>query len=140
MARMTDGHPTFLLFDLNPNTYLWTMHVKPPGLSGGGKNDITTMENQLVRTFFPKTLFTATEARMQVQYDPRLYNDVLDMIIQNQQCTVFFPDTSSLLFYGWLEEFEPNDHKEGEPPNASMKIECSNVDASLNETVPVYVP
>lgn len=140
MARLTDGHSTVFEFSNNPLIQFYHKDTTPPGISGGGPNDITVMENIRWRTRYPKKLVTLMQAGITVQYDPIVYPDILlDLVIQNQLIKTFFPDGSRLDFYGWLDEFKPNAHKEGEAPTADVKIEPSNVDLNLNEIAPVYI-
>lgn len=139
MPRLTDGHSTTYSFSLNPTILFWHKDVTPPGLAGGGPNDITVMENLKWRTRYPKKLITLMQAGILVQYDPAVYDEIVDeMINLNQLITINFSDGSRLDFYGWLDEFKPNACKEGEAPTADVKIEPSNVDLSLVESNPVY--
>lgn len=139
MARLTDGHSTVLRFQLNPAILFLHKEVTPPGLSGGGPNDITVMENISLRTRYPKKLITLMTCNITVQYDPLVYAQIIAMINRNQAISVLFPDASTLTFYGWLDEFKPNAHREGEAPTADVKIEPSNVNGLLVESLPVVI-
>ena len=138
MARLNDGFSTTIDFADNPTVQFFVKTVTPPSFQGGGANDTTTMENTTWRTMAPKLLKTMGEASAKVSYDPVVYQDVVSMINNNQLITVNFPDGSSLDFYGWLDEFTPDEVQEGSQPTASIKIICSNQNDSNVETAPAY--
>lgn len=138
MARIDDGFSTTISFADNPSVLFYEKTVTPPGLQGGGANDTTTMRNSTWRTMAPKQLKTMSECSAKVSYDPAVYQDVVGMINNNQLITVDFPDGSSVDFYGWLDEFTPDEVQEGSQPTATIKIIPSNQDDSGVETAPVY--
>jgi hypothetical protein len=138
MARIDDGFSTTLEFADFPTVAFYEKTVTPPGMSGGGANDTTTMHNTTWRTMAPKQLKTMSEGSAKVSYDPVVYQDVVSMINVNQLITVNFPDGSSLDFWGWLDEFTPDEVSEGAQPTATIKIIPSNQNDSLVETAPVY--
>jgi hypothetical protein len=51
---------------------------------------------------------------------------------------VYFPDGDQYEFWGWLNEFKPNEHTEGSQPDASCTIIPSNQNNSLVEVAPVH--
>jgi hypothetical protein len=138
MARIDDGYQTLIAFADNPSVKFWEKEVTPPGMSGGGSNDTTTMHNTTYRTFAPKQLKTMSESSFTAAYDPEVYQSVISMIGDNQLITITFPDGSTLAFWGWLDEFTPNALVEGEQPTAECTIIPSNQNASGVETAPVY--
>jgi hypothetical protein len=140
LNRLTDGHSTLIGFALAPGILLWQKEVTPPGYDGGGPNDITTMHNVLLRTKYPKTLYTMTQAAINAQYDPQVYESLRLIININQEVQVFFPNDGVLGFFGWLDSFKPNRHVVGEAPTAEVIVECSNVDNAdpPAETLPLY--
>ena len=138
MARIDDGHPTIISFADNPSIKLYQKEVTPPGIDGGGENDTTTMLNTVYRTKSPKSLISLTEASFTAAYDPAVYDEIIAMINDNQLITVTFPDTSTLDFWGWLNEATPNQNVEGEQPTIEVTVIASNQNDSLVETAPVY--
>lgn len=138
MGYLADGFKTLITFALNPTVKLREKTVQPPGVSGGGPIEQTTMRNTAWRTFSPKQLKTMLGNSVKVSYDPAAYNQIIAMINGNQQITITFPDTSTLKFYGWIDEFTPDDNEEGQQPTASLKIEVSNMDGSGAEAGPTY--
>jgi hypothetical protein len=135
--RIDDGFSTIISFAAAPSVKFYEKEVTPPGISGGGANDTTTMRNIAWRTMAPKKLKTLSESSVVVAWDPAAYNDVLAMVQVNQLITVTLADGSSIAFWGWLEEFTPGAAQEGQQPTATVKVIPSNMNASLVETSPV---
>jgi hypothetical protein len=143
MARIDDGHPTTITFGNNPSgsgaeVTFWEKSITPPGADGGGENDTTTMRNSTYRTKAPKALISLTDCKATVSYDAAIYDDIIAMLNVITTITIEFPDTSTLLFYGWLDKFEPGDISEGSQPTADITIVASNQDSNGTEQPPVY--
>lgn len=138
MSRIDDGHSTTILFSEDSDVQLWEKEVTPPGVQAGGENDTTTMHNTEWRTRSPKSLKTLSECSFTAAYDPAVYDEILAMAGVNQSITIFFPDGSKVVFWGWLDEFTPNANKEGEQPTAEVKIIPSNQNDQGAETGPDY--
>lgn len=136
--RLDDGWRTLITFANYPNIKLYQKEVTPPGISGRGANDTSTMLNDTVITKAPKNLFEMTDAVGVAAYDPAVITDLVSAIQENQLCNCAFPDGSSWDFWGWLDEFKPNAHKEGEQPTANFTIVCGNQDDNGDEVAPVY--
>jgi hypothetical protein len=140
MAYLDDGHSTTISFANDSGTTLEVREkeVTPPGLAAGGENDITTMRNSTWRTKAPKKLITASPASLVVTYDPDAYTNIISELLGvNNLITITFPDSSTLAFWGWLDEFTPGPLTEGEAPTASITIIPSNQNAQQVETAPV---
>jgi len=140
MTYLDDGHSTTISFANDSGTVLEIREkeVTPPGLSAGGENDITTMRNSKWRTKAPKKLITAAPASCVVTYDPDVYTNIItDLLGVNNLITITFPDSTTLAFWGWLDEFTPGSLVEGEAPTATITIIPSNQNASQVETAPV---
>lgn len=135
-ARLTDGHPTTITFSSNPNVKVWEQSVTPPGISGGGPNNTTTMRNSVWRTQQPKKLKSLTASTLTVQYDPLALTQILAMCQVNQLITVNFSDGSKYNFWGWVDSFTPGENVEGSPPTATITIEPSNQNSAGVETAP----
>ena len=138
MARLRDGHPTTIAFANFPSVLFWEKTVTPPGIEGGGENDTTTMRNSVWRTRQPKKLKTLSNSTFTAAYDPAVYEDILDMIQDNQLITVTFSDGATLAFWGWVDSFVAGEIREGEQPMATITIIPSNEDDDANEVAPVY--
>lgn len=135
---LQDGFKTLITFAMNGAVKLKEREVTPPGLTGGGAINTSTMRNNTMVTKSPKSLMDTKGIALQCNYDPAVYNDIKSMLLENQQITVTFPDNSKIIVWGWIEEFQPTGLKEGDFPIADVKIELSNVNGSGAETAPVY--
>ena len=138
MARIDDGFATLISFAEDSDVQMWEKEVTPPGVSGGGENDTSTMHNTAWRTRAPKGLITLSECSFSAAYDPAVYDEIVAMVNVNQLITITFPDASTVAFWGWLDEFTPGANVEGEQPTADVTIIPSNQNGSGVETAPVY--
>ncbi len=134
--RIDDGFGTSIEFSAEDSAGLkvWEKEVQPPGVSGGGANDTTTLRNTAWRTMAPKNLKTLTDASITVAYDPACYDQIVLMVNVNQQITITFPDSSTLVFWGFIDTFTPNRIIEGEQPTAECVIIPTNQNAAGTET------
>jgi len=132
MARLRDGYQTRITFSTGAGVKFWEKKVTPPGIKGGGEINTTGMRNTAWRTKDPKKLKELSEMSLSVAYDPACLPQIYGtgvgtgMLQVNQLITVTFPDTHTLQFWGWLEEFTPSELSEGEEPLAEVKIMVSN--------------
>ena len=138
MARIDDGFATLIEFDQDSDVQMWEKEVTPPGVSGGGENDTSTMRNTTWRTRSPKGLITLSDGSAVMAYDPAVIDEIIAMVNVNQLITVTYPDSSTLAFWGWIDEFVPNALVEGEQPTAEVTILPSNQDADGTETAPEF--
>ncbi len=139
--RIDDGHPTTVAFSAGSSGITFLMYEKgvtPPGVSAGGENDTTTMRNDTWRTKAPKSLKSLMPSSFTGAYDPEVLEEVNEMVGVNQEIVITFPDSSTWTFWGWMDEFIPNEIVEGEQPTANVTIIPSNQDASGDEIAPEY--
>jgi hypothetical protein len=136
--RLDDGFSTIISFADFPSVQFYEKEVTPPGMDGGGPNDTTTMRNITLRTMAPKKLKSMTQFQCTAAYDPGVYASVWSMINVNQAMTITFPEGDTLVFWGWVDKFEPGAVKEGEQPTATVTFQCSNQDSNGDEIAPVY--
>ena len=128
---LDDGFSTVVAFALAPTVKLYEKSIKPSGLTGGGPIDTTTMYNIRYRTTSPKSLMNVENVEFDAAYDPEVFNTIKTTLMQqNNLITVTFPNGALWEFWGYLDEFVPNQHVEGEMPLASCKIIASNVNAA----------
>ena len=140
MSILEDGLSPLISLANLPAIKLCEKTVTPPGVDGGGSNDLTSMKNAVWRTFAPKRLKTLTEASASVFYDPAVYPEVVAQANINQLITVTFSDGSKVTFFGWLNTFTPDEVSEGEAPTAAITFIPSNRDLAGAEVGPVYIP
>lgn len=134
---LDDGFPTTISIAAGTLTVV-EKSITPPGVQGGGEINTTSMRNTAWRTKAPKSLKEASPIKLTVKYGTGVYNQIYDQINVNQALTITFPDNHTLVVWGWVDSFVPNEHTEGEEPTAEMEIIISNVNASGVETPPVY--
>jgi hypothetical protein len=135
--KLKDGFKATITFKRFPAIRLWEKSVTPPGWDGGDAIDTTTMHNSDLRTMYPRSLVTLTEASGTVAYDPKAYDEIRQAINVNDEITITYSDGSTLAFWGWLRTFEPSELQEGEFPEAEITITPSNVDDDDAEQFPV---
>lgn len=143
MTMIDDGFKTTIAFSAGTSGIVLAdimkeKTLKPPGIAGGGPTVTTTMRNTTWRTKAPKSLKTLTPAAITVSYDSALIDEIVAMLNTNQSMVITYPDTSTLTFWGWIDNWEPNPHEEGEQATAELVIETSNQNAAGAETAPVY--
>ena len=126
------GDATFFL-DVDPSS------ITPPGIDGGDAIDTTSHSNSTYRTKYPRTLVEITDASFTAAYDPDAYDDILAQLNVNQAITFTFPGTgtNTLVVYGFLKSFIPNELVEGEQATAEFEIVITN-DKAGTETGPDY--
>jgi len=144
MPRLDDGHSTKISFSADSSVEFYEKEVTPPGIDGGGPNDVTTMRNLKWRSMSPKKLKTLTDMSATVAYDPLVLNpstgSVFGLVNVNNEITVTFADGSTLKFWGWLNSFRPGSSREGDQPVAEIVVHPSNHDNASPpaEQDPVY--
>jgi hypothetical protein len=137
-TRLTDGFPTLYSFANAPTIEFWEAQTKPPGFDTGGPNDATTMRAVAWRQNFAKKLKTLTPATLTCQYDPKVLNSILANLGVNQLVTTTFPNTHTWSYWAYIDKFEPNEMREGEPPTAAVTIQPTNLDNTQTEVAPTY--
>jgi len=138
IKRLDDGFSTIITLENIPTIKLYEKDVTPPGYTAGGPIDTTTMRNIAYRTQAPRQLKSLTQLSATVAYATVAYPDIWAQIGVNQLVTVTFPDESTLSFYGWIEEFTPSTHTEGEQPTAALVIQTGMRDNNGDEVAPLY--
>lgn len=118
--RLLDGFSSVVGMELYPGIALYERTVAPPGMDGGEAIETMTMWNVDFRTVAPRKLITMTPTKFTAAYDPVCYLDIFAAINVAQGITVWFPDGSSVDFFGFLQKFEPKDMEEGRMPEADV--------------------
>lgn len=141
--QLQDGYQTLITLALDDTIEFWEKSGPPPGMEGGDPIEETTMHNIAWRTFRPRALKTLEPFTVTAAYDPVVYdasNSVETAINREDTITVTFPDSSTLAFYGYLQNFIPQDHTEGEQPEAQLTFVPTNYDPTNDiEAGPVMV-
>jgi hypothetical protein len=138
LQGMPDGFPVKITLASLMGASLWNKDLKPVGLDGGEPIDTTTMYNSELHTYAPRILVKATAVDLNCTYLASSYSAILAQLNVNQEITITFPDESTLVFWGWLQKFEPSDMKEGDQPMAKVTIFPSFTDTSGAEVLPTW--
>lgn len=138
--RLDDGFSTIITFANIPTVKLFEKEITPPGISAGGPIDVTTMRNITWRTMSPRALKSLTAVSATVAFATNAIPVVQSQLAINQLITITFPDQSTLVFWGWIEEFTIGAMVEGEQPTATITITPGNVNNNDQEVAPVYTP
>lgn len=144
-----DGLGTNIFFVNCPEDLHFTeVSMKPPGWSRRGKIDITNLRNRVVTTGLNKSLSEATNMTLTVQAstDRLGFNgggDLLNLISFNQQIYVRFPPNMLGLravyrLYGWCDELNAHEFKEGELPLYDMTVIISSTTPQGAEAPPTF--
>jgi hypothetical protein len=127
--HLMDGYQTLISFASAPLLELWEKRVKPPGLDAGGAIDETTMRNQNWRTKHPKALVTMTDCTVVGAWEPaEAYLELLPAMAVVDVITITFPDGTDLLWYGWIDKWDPGELVEGEQPTATVTVIASSME------------
>lgn len=137
--KVDDGFSTLITLEDDPDISLWEKTVTPPGQDGGDAIETTTMHNDEWRTFSPRQLKTLTDASATCAYDPKVFNQLLTQINNNQSVTVTYPNSDTLAFFGYLRSVEPDENTEGEQPTMTVTFTPTNIDPDTGaEADPVF--
>lgn len=135
---MYDGYRTLITFTNLGNANFNEVTVKPPGVTGRGPIDTTSMRNNKFTTKWPKSLIDFSSVTSTAQWDPRFLFDIIDLVVnKNQTIRVQMPNNQKIRFYGWADRAEPNEHREGEVPLITLELIPSNVNPQGVESAPV---
>jgi hypothetical protein len=139
MAYLEDGYRTLFSFASAPGILLMEVSVTPFGMEGGDQIEVTTMRNNLLRTFAPQFLITMTEASFVAAYDPFAKDTLMTQVINtNDQITITYSDGSRWTFWGYLKSATPGEAVIGGRPTMNCTVVPTNRNSSGAETFPSY--
>lgn len=121
-----DGFRTLVSFEFAPNLSFWERRVKPFGFDLGGPIDEATLRSSLYRAKSPKSLITTTDLVMTGAYNANVYSTFVSLLRFIQVITLTFPNAQAMTFDGWCDKFDPQEHVDGESPNATLTVCASN--------------
>lgn len=136
-SYLSDGFATLITLTTPASVHFKEKAVTPLGAEGGGENDQTTFRNTALRTALPKKLKKYKPITLTVSYSPEILDDIDSAMNLNQSITLTFSDGSSVVFWGWLDDFSPAEVVEGEQPEAEITIIPSMLNDSNVETTAV---
>lgn len=128
---MEDGFSTTVAFERIDNGeplgfVFYEKDVKPSGFDMGGGIDTTGMRNEVSRTMAPKKLCTMTPIVVTVAYNIYDLPEIYEAMGVRLRCFHLYPimdgedSTLETTNTGFIDKFEPNTHKEGEQPTATL--------------------
>lgn len=123
-----------------PAASLWELTCKPPGMDGGDLIDLTNMWNETVKTKAFQDVVDFTDSTFTFQYDPNIYSasQLLGLLNVATTVTIFFPDLSTLAFFGGLRVLEFDPLVRGTVPTGTATVSPTNRDpVAKTEETPV---
>jgi hypothetical protein len=136
---LLDGFQTIITLQNIPLVRLFEKEVTPPPITGGGPIDVTNMRSTGWRTAAPKQLKSLGQVSASCAYATEAIDSLMAQIGVNQTITVTFPDTSAIVFWGWVDSFTPSANKEGDQPVAVVVFHPSLRNIDGVETAPDYI-
>lgn len=142
--HLFDGYQTFVSisdseFFNRPGAFFWEVTVTPPGIDGRDPIDQNTMWNIVWTLVTPRHLKTFMEFTFTCGWDPTGFAVISGYINVVVNISVFYPNGSIITFWGFMRKFEPQEHKEGEMPKATVTITPSMMDPTAPEGLPTIV-
>lgn len=136
---LENGYKTLITFSRDPDVEMWEISVKPIGMDGGPKIDLTNMHSAIVREYAPRRLMEMTDGQMTVHYDPKVLPKIMnDLINRNNVITETYSDGSTYAYWGYLQKFERNEHGiDGDAPQGTATFVVTNRDDSGVRQLPV---
>ena len=134
---LRDGFATMITLGTNDDVSFWEKETTPAGKDGGDAINTTTFHNTARQTKYPRQLLEDTDISGVCAYDPNVEVDLELEINKNQEITITFNDLSTKAVWGFLKEFTPQSHTDGDMPEANFVIVVSNTDESFAEQAPV---
>ena len=138
---LKEGYKVHVAFSLNPRVSFFEVDLMPPAFMGSPPDKVTTQDNVQWHTKAPNDLIESGDAEGSCAYDPLVQSQIAAMINLPGSITFHLPDSSTIDYWGWLQEFKPDTMKDGMRPMAKFKITISNFDpVNFVEAGPVYTP
>ena len=136
---LENGFKTLVTFASHSAIELWEVSVKPVGMDGGSKIDLTNMHNNTVRTYAPRRLKEITDGSMKCHYDPKVLPTLMNSLINKKTViTETYMDGSTYAYWGYLQKFERDEHTiDGDAPQGTATFVATNRDDTGAEQVPV---
>lgn len=134
---LEDGFRTLVTFSRLPGIKLEEIDVKPVGMNGGDKIDLTNMHNTRFRTYAPRRLIELTDGQYTCHYDPAALEQLKEELNMPQVITETYCDGSTYAFWGVVNKAERDTHQEGEAPTMTISYFATNRDDEGAEQAPV---
>lgn len=126
--RIDEGFSIKITFASQPALAVHEKMVTPSGWSAGGGIDVTSQFNLEVFTKRARRLKEQTPVTYKAAYSPDELDVIRGLIGFEDTITETFPDGTTLAYYGFLDEFTPDQFEIGKQPEATMKVVPTNWD------------
>lgn len=130
--KLDEGHSITIAFARDPNVSFWEMTVQPPLLDGQDPLDTTNQHNILYTTKAARALLDIGPSNFTAFYDPDVWDEGRELINQNGDVTIAYPDGSTLDFFGYLRSIEKQALEKGTTPTLNGVIVVTNWDPVNN--------
>jgi len=132
MAILTNGFSTTVTFgsmSTSASGDFEVIDLKPFGIDGGAKIEVTTMSSTTRERFVPRSLYEITPMEITCACETTFLTGVLANINVSQSITLNFPDGTNWTGTGWISKFEPGTFTKNERPTFSVTVEFSGAAA-----------
>lgn len=138
---LKNGFKSLIVFTSLPTASFWEKvegGVKPGKIDGGAPINITTMRNTAVHTKAPRALIEEGDITVQCLFDPALRTQIRNTLLNRAHDTIttINSDGSTEAAYGYLMSAEFSNFENGKPPEVTLNIVITNIDANGNESPP----
>ena len=134
---LRDGFGTMVTFGDEAAMSIWEKETTPPGKDGGDAINTTTFHNTARQTKWPRALLEDTDTSGVCAYDPDVETELETLINDNMEITITFNDGTTKAVWGYLKEFAPQSHTDGDMPEANFVVVITNTDDAFAEQAPV---
>lgn len=138
---LKEGFSVEIAFSKLPTVSIWCKSMKPLTQTNSETIDTTTQKNTAVKTRRPRVLNDyGPSTTFKFTYDPNCRSQIQASLVGKEGAiTQWWPDNSSEDFFGYLQQAEFDEMVEGQLPEATGTIVCTNWDPVANvEVAPVY--
>lgn len=113
--------------------------IQAPGVDGGDKLEASCLDNAEWLTYVLQTLKDVPNVTFRCKFNPADLAAIQAEVNVNQALTMGFSSPlGSILFWGGLKSFVPEEGAIGQPWEATGEINTTNLNASGAETGPAY--
>lgn len=137
MALLTNGFSTTATFGSMSTSATGDFEVvdlKPFGIDGGSKIDVTTMSSSGRKRFVPQSLYEITPMELTLACETTFLTAVLANVNVSQTITINFPDGTNWPCTGYIQKFDPDTFTNGARPTFKVTVEFTGASA------PSYTP
>lgn len=138
--KLPNGFKGILIFARLPTACFWVKGMKSGAIDGGEAILQSTMHNTLYHTKAPRALRMEGDTVLTCAYDAHFREQIRNTLVnQPGSITEYFPDNSYEDYYGYLQNAEFSEFKDGEFPEVTITVVKTNYDpVNRVEVGPVF--